>query len=191
MNPSALAASILLGVSYLTSAALSAAEIQSLEVAKKGARVQIDSQMLIAAPRAQVFAALADYERFSELSDRYLESRFIPEDFDGTPRIYTLVEGCVMFFCRTIKRFARLELTPDTLIVALVDAQLSDLEFGHERWELSDVPTGTQVIYRHELEPDFWVPPFIGVWAIKRILSADALRAATRIERMARQKRAQ
>ena len=191
MSPSAFAAGIVLGVSSLASGAVFAAEIQLLEVERSGARVQIDSRMLIAAPRADVFAALADYERFSELSDRYLESRFIPEDFDGTPRIYTKVEGCVLFFCRTIKRYARLELTPDTLIVALVDAQLSDLEFGHERWELSDVPEGTQVIYRHELEPDFWVPPLIGVWAIKRILSRDALRAASRIESMARQKRAE
>jgi hypothetical protein len=148
--------------------------------------VRIDSHMLIVAPRAAVFDALADYERFSELSDRYLESKFMPLDFDGTPRIYTKVEGCVLFFCSTIKRFARLELTPHSQIVALVDAQLSDLDFGYERWELSETPEGTLVKYRHELEPSFWVPPVIGVWAIERILKKDALTAASRIERMAK-----
>ena len=163
-----------------------AADIQLLEVEREDGRVRIDSHMLIVAPRAAVFDALADYERFSELSDRYLESEFMPLDFDGTPRIYTKVEGCVLFFCRTIKRFARLELTPHSQIVALVDAQLSDLDFGFERWELSETPEGTLVKYRHELEPSFWVPPVIGVWAIERILKNDALTAASRIERMAK-----
>jgi len=166
----------------------SAADIQLLEVERVDARVKIDSKMFIEAPRDKVFAALADYERFSELSSRYIESSFIEPDFDGTLRIHTTVEGCVLFFCRTIERYARLELEPDTLIVATVDTQKSDLEFGHERWELSEVDNGTLVVYRHEMEPDFWVPPVIGVWAIKRILSKDALRAATRIERMAKQK---
>jgi hypothetical protein len=168
--------------------AASSAEIRQLEVDKRGKRIHIDSQMFLAAPRHAVFAALADYDRFSEFSSRYLESGFIPPDFDGTPRIYTKVQGCVLFFCRTIKRYSRLELTPDELIVALVDAQLSDLKFGHERWELADATGGTLVVYRHELEPDFWVPPLIGVWAIRRILASDALKAATRIERMAQDK---
>ena len=158
-----------------------------LEVERDGDRVQIDSRMFIAAPREAVFNALADYERFAELSSRYLESRFLEPDDDGTPRIYTKVEGCVLFFCRTIQRYARLELAPETVIEALVDAELSDLKFGYERWELGDFPGGTMVIYRHEMEPDFWVPPVIGVWAIKRILNRDALKAASRIERMAKE----
>ena len=163
----------------------SAAEIRSLDVNRSGDRVLVDSQIVIAAPRAAVFAALSDYDRFDELSDRFLQSNFIESDFDGTPRVYTKVSGCVLFFCRTVERVARLELTPDTLIIAVANTQLSDLRFGHERWALSDTEGGTLIVYRYELEPDFWVPPVIGVWAIKRIAKKDALSAAAKIELMA------
>ncbi len=166
------------------SQALHAAEIRQLDVERADGRVTVNSEILIAAPQAAVFAALSDYEKFSELSERYLESGFVEPAGDGAPRIHTVVEGCVLFFCQTIERYARLELTPDTQIEAVVDVELSDLRFGHETWELSSEGDSTRV-YRHELEPDFWVPPVIGVWAIKRILVGDALKAAMRIEQLA------
>jgi hypothetical protein len=167
------------------SEAVCAAEIRQLDVERADGRVTVNSEILIAAPQAAVFAALSDYEKFSELSDRYLESGFVEPAGDGAPRIHTVVEGCVLFFCQTIERYARLELTPDSRIESIVDAEMSDLKFGHERWELSAEDEGTRVVYQHELEPDFWVPPVIGVWAIRRILAGDSLKAATRIEQLA------
>ena len=81
---------------------LLAAEITSIEVERADGRVFVDADMTIAAPRADVFAALADYDHFHELSSRYLESRYLEPAEDGTPRIYTKVKGCVLFFCREI-----------------------------------------------------------------------------------------
>jgi hypothetical protein len=43
------------------------------------------------------------------------------------------------------------------------------------------------MIYRLEVEPDFWVPPLIGTWVLKRSVSRGALRAVTRIEGLARE----
>jgi hypothetical protein len=162
-----------------------AAEIRSLDVERDKARVTIESAIVIEASRPAVYAALTDYDQFAQVSDRFVESRFIEPDFDGVPRIYTLVEGCVVFFCRSVERIARLEGTPHTMIVAKVETQLSDLLYGYETWELSDTETGTLVVYRYELEPDFWVPPVIGIWAMKRILNNDVLFAAAKIERIA------
>jgi hypothetical protein len=141
--------------------------------------------MIIAAPRPIVFSALSDYDNFSELSSRYLESRFVEPAADGTPRIYTEVEGCVLFFCRTVKRYARLSLYPTTTLIAIVEPEQSDIEYGREQWLLQAVPGGTRVLYSHEMDPDFWVPPLIGVWAIRRALTEDALTAAQRIEALA------
>jgi hypothetical protein len=41
--------------------------------------------------------------------------------------------------------------------------------------------------YRLEMEPDFWVPPLIGPWYLKRTLSHGGVRAVSRIERLARE----
>ena len=164
-----------------------AADIELLNVEKDGKVLQVDSVMVINAPQALVFAALADYEAFSELSDRYKQSRFIDPAADGTPRIYTQVEGCVWFFCRTVERYARLELTPDEKIVAIVEPEQSDFFSGREQWSLEEAAGGTRVTYTHRMQPAFWIPPLLGVWAIRKALEQDALSAAKRIEALALQ----
>jgi len=166
----------------LPSAAIVAAEIEYLNVDRDGKILHVDSVLLINAPRALVFAALSDYSAFAELSDRYKQSRFIEPAADGTPRIYTEIEGCVWFFCRTVERYARLELTPDEKIVAIVEPEQSDLISGREQWLLEEVPTGTRVTYTHSMQPDFWLPPLLGIWAIRHALEKDALSAANNIE---------
>lgn len=171
----------------LVSAVAMAAEIEFLNVDRDGKQLKVDSVMLINAPRPLVFAALSDYASFSELSDRYKQSRFIEPAADGTPRIYTEVEGCVWFFCRTVERYARLELTPDENIIATVEPENSDFKSGREQWLLEEVPGGTRVTYTHTMQPDFWIPPLLGVWAIRRALESDAMSAANRIEALALQ----
>ena len=139
------------------------------------------------APRSAVFEALSDYDRFSEFSSRHKESRFIAPADDGTPRIYTKVRGCVWFFCRTVERYARLYLKPETLIVAIVEPEKSDMDYGREIWEFEDLGEQTRVLYQHEGDPKFWVPPVIGIWAMRRAMNKDALSAAKGIEKMARE----
>jgi hypothetical protein len=166
-----------------------AAEVVSLDVQRSGGRLQVRSEMLIDAPQPLVFAALSDYERFAELSSRYRESRFAEPAADGTPRVYTRMEGCVLFYCQSISRHARLYTDSPHTIRAEVEPEQSDFDYGLENWQLATVatPAGqrTQVLYTHEFDPRFWVPPVLGVWAIKRALEKDALKAATRIERLA------
>jgi hypothetical protein len=154
-------------------------------VTRDNERIQVRAKLMIAAPTSLVFQALTDYEHFSDLSSRYIESRFIEPGPNGQPRIYTQVEGCVWLFCRTVGRYAQLNLNPNTHITATVEPEESDVSYGVEVWELEAVQGGTQVSYRHDMEPKFWVPPVVGLWAIRRALNKDALSAAERIEALA------
>jgi hypothetical protein len=135
-----------------------------------------------------VFKALSDYEHFAELSTRFEESRFLEPAATGQPRIYTQVEGCVWFFCRTVRRYAQLDLIPYTRITATVEPEESDVSYGKETWNLVRIRNATEVSYTHEMEPKFWVPPVIGLWAIRRVLNKDALESAQRIEALALKK---
>jgi hypothetical protein len=161
------------------------AEIEELTVIRRGARYEISSVMLIEAPQALVFEALTDYDQFAALSERYKQSRFEPPARDGSPRIFTQVVGCIWFFCRSIQRYARLDLMPTEEIVAVVEPENSDLRFGLEKWQLLALSHRTRVIYTHTLEPDFWIPPVVGEWALRRLLAKDAVAAAQRIEILA------
>jgi hypothetical protein len=162
-----------------------AANIETLTVQRNHKLINVVASMIIDAPRPFVYQALSDYDHFSEMSDSFVESRFIEPAADGTPRIYTKIEGCIWFFCKTINRTARLELDPIIRIVAIVEPELSDAKFAREEWVFEDLGAATRIYYRHDLQPDFWVPPGIGVWAIKAALSRTTLKAAQRIEKMA------
>ncbi len=173
----------------MAAAAARAAEIRKLEVERNNGVIDIVAELQIDAPRALVFATLSDYERLAELSTRFKESR-AEIAADGTTMVYTRVEGCVLFFCRTVERHATLQTIVDVEIRTTVDPERSDFELGRERWVLTDNAGGTLVTYTHELVPKFWVPPVVGVWAIRRELQADAMSAARKIEFEARRRRA-
>ena len=148
----------------------------------------VTADMQVTAPRDMVFSMLADYEGLDNLSSRFKESRVLEPAADGAQRIYTRVEGCVWFFCRSISRYAQLTLLPPGEIRAEVEPEGSDLYLGRERWLLEHSGAGTRIIYTHELDPKFWVPPLIGPYVLKRTLRGDALAVAERMEAIARQR---
>ncbi|MCP4001736.1 MAG: hypothetical protein GY727_12580 [Gammaproteobacteria bacterium] len=162
-----------------------AAEIELLDVEREDGRIYVSASLILDAPVPLVFQALSDYEHFAELSTRFQESRFLEPAANGQPRIYTKIEGCIWFFCRTVQRYAQLELIPYVSITATVEPTESDVRYGVESWEFTTVGKVTRVSYTHEMEPKFWVPPIVGLWAIKSVLNKDALESAQRIELLA------
>lgn len=137
------------------------------------------------APSPEVYDALLEYDKFAELSDSFTESRFIEPAPDGSPRIYTKIEGCILFFCKTVNRYARLELDPKWRITAIAEPELSDAELSIESWELTANGDTTTIDYSHEIKPGFWVPPLIGTLVIRSTVKRSALDAAVRIEELA------
>ena len=172
-------------IGALSGHSVSAAELRRLDVQKNGPRLEVEAELVIEAPTPQVFDALADYDEFADLSSAYLESRYLEPDVDGTSRIYTKIRGCILFFCRTIARVARLDTVPYQQITATTEPALSDVDYGVEKWVLHQHEAGTVLIYTHVVEPDFWVPPVLGPWALRRSLRSDALSAAEHIESLA------
>jgi hypothetical protein len=90
-----------------------------------------------------------------------------------------------------LEAFARLEATPESIYAVLTDfddnaySRISRV-YKESRY-LEPTPDGTLMTYRVEMEPDFFVPPVIGPWYLKRTLSQGGQRAVTRIERLARE----
>ena len=92
------------------------------------------------------------------------------------------MEGCVLFWCRTFIRIGYLELDPVDKVRAVVDAERSDFKFSYEHWQLSTEDDRTRLVYEFEMIPDFWVPPVLGPYYIKRALRRGGARAAQHIE---------
>jgi len=163
-----------------------AAEVKWVEVQRKGGRVDVHSQLVIDAPLAEVYAALLQYDQFAEMGETFAESRYVEPAADGAPRIYTRTEGCIWFFCKTIERYARLEVKPQQKILAIAEPELSDAALSIESWTLSADGDSTIIDYRHEIETGFWVPPLLGALIINRSVERGTQKAAGRIENLAR-----
>lgn len=159
-----------------------AAELLEFEFSRDQRRYTVRSEAYIDVPPEGVYAVLTDYEHLHRLSSLVTESRELRPTADGERRVYTLNEGCVAFFCRSVEKIERLVATPHSQIETTVIAAQSDLGFGVSRWQLRPEGRGTRLVYNTETQVGFWVPPVIGNYLLSRWLKKGANNALARIE---------
>ncbi len=166
------------------------AEIRSLDMSKQDGMYNVVAYVHIAAPQEDVFAVLIDYENFRQLSKRFVESRWEQPIVDGRGVAYTRLKGCILFFCAEVERTETIEVEPPNTIRAttLVEDD-SDVNLAVAVWELTpESEDETMVRYEIDVEPNFWIPPVIGIPVIRGILRSSGNRAAGRLERLALQR---
>ena len=163
----------------------SGADLREVVVEKDKHRYRLRSETLFEADRESLFRVLTDYEQFKKFSSTFVEARNVEPDEQGRPRFYTRMEGCVLLFCKSYIRSGHLELTPVSDIIAIVDPELSNFKYARERWQLIADGDGTLLIYTFEMEPDFWIPPIVGPFVVKRVLRRGGADAVDRIEAVA------
>jgi len=166
-----------------------AATIDSLDITRKSGRYDLAADAQLSASPESIYAVLTDYDdnRFGRISSVYKESGYLEPAADGTPIVYTLMEGCLLFYCLSMRRVERLETQAPYRIKSFTLPEQSNFKYATSEWLLERVAGGTKMKYRLEMEPDFWVPPVIGPWYLKRTLAHGGVRAVNRIERLARE----
>jgi len=162
------------------------AEVRSVEVLVEDGRYHLTSEFVIDADQDDLYAVLTDYELFKKFSSAIVASNNVEPDATGRPQFYTRMQGCVLIYCHTFERQGYLLLKPKYDIIALSDPEKSDFKFSRERWRLSSEGDSTLMIYEFEMEPRFWVPPFVGPYVIKYVLKSGSTRAVHRIGALAR-----
>lgn len=166
---------------------LLAATIRTIKIEHDDGVYRLVSTAYLAAPREAIFEVLTDYERFGRISSTYKDYGFMEPAADGTPIIYTTMQGCVLFFCVTMRRVERMEVEAPSSIRSDTLPGQSDFKLGISEWTLEPEAGGTAMTYRLTIEPDFWIPPLIGPWVLKQRLERGGTGAVNRIERLARE----
>lgn len=177
----AVAATFMFGVG----GAVSSATIRALDISREKNRYELKADTFMAAPAEEIYAVLLDYDRFDRISSVYKEHGYLEPEADGTPLVYTRMRGCVLFFCMNMRRVERLEAVEYHYIRTVTLPERSDFELAESEWTFEPEGDGTRVTYSLVMVPDFWVPPVIGPWALKRSLMRGGETAITRIERLA------
>jgi len=161
------------------------ADLRDVSVEHVDDRYHLVSRAWFDASREDLFRVLTDYDRFHKFTSAFVETRDLAPDDAGRPQFFTRMEGCVLMFCKSMRRTGYLLLKPHREIVAIAYPETSDFHYSRERWRLEPEGDGTLMTYEFEMEPAFWVPPVIGPFLIKRELREGGIDAIDRIEAIA------
>ncbi|MDH3578951.1 MAG: hypothetical protein OEO71_14175 [Gammaproteobacteria bacterium] len=167
--------------------AAGAAEMRSIDVEHHKGRYTVSSEVWFDATVAQVFEVFRRWDLSTQFSSAIAESRDIAADEYGRPGYYVRNEGCVLFFCRSFVRQGHVELEVNEELRAVANPDISDFKLSNETWTFVAENGGTVVTYRLLMEPDFWVPPGIGPYLIKRKFRNNGGDAIDRIEAIAQE----
>ena len=145
--------------------------------------VEVDA--LVNVPEPRVRELLTDYNHLGRVNPAIEVSEVLLVRKPGDYRVRTETEACVWFYCMRVHQIQDVIEAADGTVTATVLPQYSDFKRGHARLTLWRAPDGTRVLIRSEVEPDFWIPPVIGPWLIKRKLRSEALETVQNLERLA------
>jgi len=162
-----------------------AAEMRSIEVLYEDGRYSMVSVAWFDAGIDETFDVFSTWDYSTRFSSAIVEARDIEPGPDGRPGYFVINQGCVLFFCKAMVRRGYVEAQPNQDLRAVADPSASDFQHFEESWAFSEEDGGTSVRYELEMVPDFWVPPAIGPFVIKRKLRNDGGDALNKIEAIA------
>jgi hypothetical protein len=164
------------------------ADLRTITVELEDKQYHMRSEAWFDASQEELYRVLTDYKLFKKFTTAFSESENVAADEHGRPQFHTVMRGCVLWWCKSLVRDGYLLLTPTTLVVAVTDPEISNFKFSLESWRLKEDGDGTLMIYNFNMEPDFFVPPIIGPYMIKRALRSGGVDAIDRIEALAQGK---
>ncbi len=132
----------------------------------------------------QVTAVLMDYEHPNRLTPDATKRQVVSRE-SGITRVRTEIHSCVILFCKD------LTLTQDVTVDAgVIQADIipeeSDFRSGYVRWLVtSNDNGGSQIQYESVIEPDFFIPRFIGLFFIRKRLQQQIFATAGNLAREA------
>ena len=161
----------------------SAGEIKYAHVEHEGNDYRLDLTMQVEAGQEGILALLMDHENFHELSDVMIESGLVQDAPEDKTRRRLVVETCIVFFCIKVVMVEDLEQFSDGGILAIMVPEESDFNYGRTEWQIEPLGPGrSKINYSFQLQPDFWVPPAIGPFYLKRKMVTEAKDSILRME---------
>ena len=153
-----------------------------IEVSKEENNTYVFHMQFVAQAAAnRVHAIITDYNHLARLNPLIKQSRILPHDVEGVTRVELITEGCMFFFCKKIVRVEEAVEHDDLSIKTTFIPELSDFKSGQTQWTFTSVGERTVVNYHASMIPDFWLPPFVGPYMLKKQLRSQLHYTANKI----------
>jgi hypothetical protein len=164
--------------------AATAGEIQRAEVHHKDGVYTLDLSVVVSSRFDPVYIIVTDYEQLHRISEVLVETALLSKADAEVKRRRLVTKTCILIFCFTAKMVEDVWEVDNSIITKIIPEQ-SDYKFGKTVWRVNSVDDEHSRIQLFcELEPDFWIPPFIGPYLLKRKMMSEAKKTINRIEEL-------
>jgi len=172
---------LLAGVLLMPATSL-AGDILTSSVEHVGDRYSLSVTARIDAPIDLVYQSITDFDNLAAINPAIEESQVLASPDAETRRVRSIIKVCILMFCKRVEQVQDVMMMGAYAIEAVVLPEYSDFRSGFARWQLTSSGTSTELLFTNTFEPDFWVPPVIGPWLIKRKLIGEVAETAMYIE---------
>lgn len=142
----------------------------------------------IDAPLAGVRELIGDIRNLAKLSPSTVSSETLQPgtslNDESSTWVQVVLRPCVLVFCKTLNKVSRVVPVTDDFTRYEVIRQHSSFDVADEQLRLEDRSGITRMTYQARLVPDFFVPPVIGAWLVRRVIVSEMTEAAQRAEQM-------
>ena len=171
MNRS-LSKTILVMLSQLPGTSL-CADINTIEVSREKNRYHLHTNTTVYAKIDNVRRIITDYENLTLIIPNLKEIKLLNKSENERTTVSMLTEICVFFLCYNIRHVQTFHTVKDDILFSRIIPGLGNFQSGWMRWEIKEIDSNkmypvTQIILDIEMTPDFFVPPLIGPYQIKR-----------------------
>ncbi len=167
-------------------ARIEAGEVVTSQVEHQGREYAMLLVARIDAPRESVHDVLTDYAHLDRIISNVELSRILARETE-TLRLLIVSYDCILVFCKRITQVQLVTEYDDGRIEAVLDPKHSDFESGELFWRIDADGSSTRVSLNMRFVPNFWVPPVIGPWLLKRRLVSESEQTIMRLEQVASQ----
>lgn len=171
MNRS-LSKTILVMLSQLPGTSL-CADINTIEVSREKNRYHLHTNTTVYAKIDNVRRIITDYENLTLIIPNLKEIKLLNKSENERTTVSMLTEICVFFLCYNIRHVQTFHTIKDDILFSRIIPGMGNFQSGWMRWEIKEIDSNkmypvTQIILDIEMTPDFFVPPLIGPYQIKR-----------------------
>ena len=163
-----------------------AAEIKTATVQYEDGNYSLTFEAILAAPQADVYRIISDYNRLDRLNDMIDTSALLTVPGVSPAKRKIKLHVCILVYCRQGKLVETVtEYNMDTIFATIIPEE-SDIEFGESHWQATSLGEhSTQFSLTSQLRLGFWLPPVIGPWLIGKKMIRELSVMVDRLEQLA------
>lgn len=182
---------LILVILGLQPGALLCAEVNSVEVSQAKGMYHLRISMTVNADTDSIKRIITDYENLTLINPYLKESKLVNNSEDERTEVSMLTEICIFLICYNIRHVQAFHPVKNDVLYSRIIPRMSDFKSGWVRWEIKEKDSDstspvTQIIFDTELTPDFFIPPIIGPYQMKKKMLAMAKVTINNLEEKAK-----